>query len=90
MVESIEIVVVDLFLNKCEIKQISLGDFFIDSVIKKVVDKYGVDEKLICVVIKQELGFNVKVVSGVGVMGFMQFMLLMVSLFGVFNLLDLQ
>lgn len=44
------------------------------SMISKISQKHGVDEKLVKALIKQESGFNVKATSKVGAMGLMQLM----------------
>ena len=47
---------------------------YIDNLVKNISAKYGVDEKLVNCVIKQESGFNVKAKSKAGAMGLMQLM----------------
>ncbi|MBS6602888.1 MAG: lytic transglycosylase domain-containing protein [Brachyspira sp.] len=44
------------------------------SMISKVCEKHGVDEKLVKALIKQESGFNTQATSKVGAMGLMQLM----------------
>ncbi len=56
--------------------------------IKDISNKYGVDEKLVQAVIKQESGYNPDAVSKVGAKGLMQLMPSTAAAMGVKNILD--
>ncbi|MCY8562600.1 lytic transglycosylase domain-containing protein [Bacillus sonorensis] len=60
----------------------------IDEIIKKAAQKYGVDEKLIHSVVKQESGYQQKAVSPAGAIGLMQLMPSTAKALGVTNAFD--
>ncbi|MCY8583963.1 lytic transglycosylase domain-containing protein, partial [Bacillus haynesii] len=60
----------------------------IDQIIKNAAEKYGVDEKLIHAVVKQESRYQEKAVSPAGAMGLMQLMPSTAKALGVNNAFD--
>ncbi|KAA6453291.1 lytic transglycosylase domain-containing protein [Bacillus swezeyi] len=60
----------------------------IDEIIKQAAQKYGVDEKLIHAVVKQESRYQQKAVSQAGAMGLMQLMPSTAKALGVSNAFD--
>lgn len=61
-----------------------------DDIIKKASDTYGIPEKMIKAVIKQESGFNTNATSGAGAAGLMQLMPATATSLGVTNSYDAE
>lgn len=61
-----------------------------DEIIKKAADTYGIPEKMIKAVIKQESGFDPNATSGVGAAGLMQLMPATAASLGVTNSYDAE
>ncbi len=68
--------------------EVSTGDRKLDALIAAAAAKYGLDQRLIFAVMRQESGFNPRAISPKGASGLMQLMPATARRFGVENIFD--
>lgn len=68
--------------------EVSTGDRKLDALIAAAAAKYGLDQRLIFAVMRQESGFNPRAISPKGASGLMQLMPATARRFGVQNIFD--